>query len=158
MLSKKGKPPMKHHTCFCFHLLQPSSIQFLLASITQGLRSSVSFGGLPLAQELGALATRFSGSSCVPVAAMAPCLQPLQCQCVMFDGIHPRVARCGSVVLVQCPSSGTPGSEAQPHYFFIQNPDGSRTQHFGVPPSEYQQAGEEAKAGTARHLAMLFPL
>ncbi|CAJ1457544.1 unnamed protein product [Effrenium voratum] len=28
---------------------------------------------------------------------------------------------------------------AQPHYFFIQNPDGSRTQHFGVPPSEYQQ-------------------
>lgn len=28
----------------------------------------------------------------------------------------------------------------QPHYFFIQNPDGTRTQHFGIPPAEYQQA------------------
>eukprot|EP00434_Breviolum_minutum_P001586 symbB.v1.2.001402.t1/scaffold75.1/size348941/8 len=27
----------------------------------------------------------------------------------------------------------------QPHYFFIQNPDGTRTQHFGLPPAEYQQ-------------------
>lgn len=29
--------------------------------------------------------------------------------------------------------------QQQPHYFFIQNPDGSRTQHFGIPPAEYQQ-------------------
>jgi len=48
---------------------------------------------------------------------------------------------------------GVPTAEAapqqQPHYFFIQNPDGSRTQHFGFPPAEYQQAkgGEDRNHG-----------
>ncbi|CAL1150080.1 unnamed protein product [Cladocopium goreaui] len=48
---------------------------------------------------------------------------------------------------------GVPTAEAapqqQPHYFFIQNPDGSRTQHFGIPPAEYQQAkgGEDRNHG-----------
>ncbi|CAL1159707.1 unnamed protein product [Cladocopium goreaui] len=94
--------------------------------------------------------------------AAAGCLQRQAGLIGIGDGIGgdasstlmPSVHELPAEVLLKCLRLlGVPTAEAapqqQPHYFFIQNPDGSRTQHFGIPPAEYQQAkgGEDRNHG-----------
>lgn len=42
-------------------------------------------------------------------------------------------------------------AQQTPHYFFIQNPDGTRTQHYGIPPAEYQQIDSAPMAQSAQY-------